>query len=428
MASVRSNQSALDDLNEITKVCDQLIAEQNSSDILTHKNKGENSTESDNVTQENSSTNSHSPQVGLNLPTDNSPTSTKLATEPTSSSTSHTNVPLIQLKSLPTLESDSSLPTSNSSPHTSKIQPGDCSSHIQQENTFSQPGCEPVDKKFTQPVDSCDILQTSQEEAEEEEPQFDSSIDMKTWLNSSVRTLIEHLNRYGVCVVDNFLGDEKGSKLLDEIWRMQKREYFVDGQVMSGGGQHEPAIRNDKITWTDGFAPLNCPYLRYCVKLLDSIVLRANRVKNNGELGKYRLTGRTPIMCACYPGGGSRYVKHVDNPNKDGRVVTAIYYLNKHWDSRVDGGSLKIYSQVNKGKVIQIDPVFDRVVFFWSDARNPHEVLPANKPRFAVTVWYLDAKEKQEHQQRTKAEFQPAQAIRPDSDCDNLNQLKGCQL
>ena len=120
---------------------------------------GENSTESDNVTQENSSTNSHSPQVGLNLPTDNSPTSTKLATEPTSSSTSHTNVQLTQLKSLPTLESNSSLPTSNSSLHTSKIQPGDCSSHIQQENTFSQPGCEPVDKKFTQPVD---ILQTSQ--------------------------------------------------------------------------------------------------------------------------------------------------------------------------------------------------------------------------------------------------------------------------
>ena len=43
---------------------------------------------------------------------------------------------------------------------------------------------------------------------------------------------------------------------------------------MSGGGQHEPAIRNDKITWTDGFAPLNCPYLRYCVKVRFSLFFK----------------------------------------------------------------------------------------------------------------------------------------------------------
>lgn len=47
-------------------------------------------------------------------------------------------------------------------------------------------------------------------------------------------------------------------------------------------------------------------------------------------------------MVACYPGNGAGYVKHVDNPNADGRCVTCIYYLNKNWNAKV-GWKLKAY-------------------------------------------------------------------------------------
>ncbi|POI30413.1 hypothetical protein CIB84_005836, partial [Bambusicola thoracicus] len=98
-------------------------------------------------------------------------------------------------------------------------------------------------------------------------------------------------------------------------------------------------------------------------------------------------------MVACYPGNGTGYVRHVDNPNGDGRCVTCIYYLNKDWDAKVSGGILRIFPE-GKAQFADIEPKFDRLLFFWSDRRNPHEVQPAFATRYAITVWYFDADER----------------------------------
>ena len=46
-----------------------------------------------------------------------------------------------------------------------------------------------------------------------------------------------------------------------------------------------------------------------------------------------------------------------------------------------DGGALRIYSKAGEGPVAEVEPLFDRMLFFWSDRRNPHEVLPAYRER-----------------------------------------------
>uniref|UniRef100_A0A3Q1F047 hypoxia-inducible factor-proline dioxygenase n=1 Tax=Acanthochromis polyacanthus TaxID=80966 RepID=A0A3Q1F047_9TELE len=104
-------------------------------------------------------------------------------------------------------------------------------------------------------------------------------------------------------------------------------------------------------------------------------------------------------MVACYPGNGAGYVRHVDNPNGDGRCITCIYYLNKNWDIETQGGLLQIYPE-GKNVVANIEPLFDRLLIFWSDRRNPHEVKPAYATRYAITVWYFDAKERAEAKEK----------------------------
>ncbi|KAF3845464.1 hypothetical protein F7725_008627 [Dissostichus mawsoni] len=106
-------------------------------------------------------------------------------------------------------------------------------------------------------------------------------------------------------------------------------------------------------------------------------------------------------MVACYPGNGAGYVKHVDNPNSDGRCITCIYYLNKDWSAKEHGGVLRIFPE-GTSFVADIEPLFDRLLFFWSDRRNPHEVQPSFNTRYAITVWYFDSEERAEAKRRFK--------------------------
>jgi len=49
--------------------------------------------------------------------------------------------------------------------------------------------------------------------------------------------------------------------------------------------------------------------------------------------------------------------------------------------TQTDGGVLRMYPSQLPDNSVDVEPMFDRILFFWSDGRTPHEVLPAYSDR-----------------------------------------------
>ncbi|RMC00559.1 hypothetical protein DUI87_23175 [Hirundo rustica rustica] len=198
------------------------------------------------------------------------------------------------------------------------------------------------------------------------------------------------LHDIGFCYLDNFLGEVVGDCVLERVKRMHRDGELADGQLAGPSrGVAKRHLRGDQIKWIGGTEE-GCEAINFLLTLIDRLVMYCG-----SRLGKYYVKERSKAMVACYPGNGTGYVRHVDNPNGDGRCITCIYYLNKNWDSKLHGGILRIFPE-GKSYVADVEPIFDRLLFFWSDRRNPHEVQPSYATRYAMTVWYFDAEERAE--------------------------------
>ncbi|XP_062256347.1 egl nine homolog 1 [Platichthys flesus] len=253
------------------------------------------------------------------------------------------------------------------------------------------------EKKSPEPADSASLPESANTEAPVvgDKPAEDGSNNTATpngqTSSSPQKLALEYIvpcmNKHGICVVDNFLGAETGLGILDNVKALHKTGRFTDGQLVSQKSDSTKDIRGDKITWIEG-REAGCEKIRFLMSRMDDLIRHCN-----GKLGNYTINGRTKAMVACYPGNGTGYVRHVDNPNGDGRCVTCIYYLNKDWSAKEHGGLLRIFPE-GKAQFADIEPKFDRLLLFWSDRRNPHEVQPAFATRYAITVWYFDADER----------------------------------
>lgn len=195
-------------------------------------------------------------------------------------------------------------------------------------------------------------------------------------------------------VINDLFEDEKALDILHEVKRLHNSGVFQDGQLSGGKTASddeqkftEKRIRGDQITWLEGNEK-HVPNIVKLIEFADSMVISCSKFPDG--LNGYRIEGRAKAMVACYPGNGTGYTRHVDNPEGDGRCLTVIYYLNQGWGED-KGGKLRICREEGH---IDVEPVLNRLLMFWSDKRNPHEVLPAYCTRYAITIWYFDAEQR----------------------------------
>ncbi|KAG8449627.1 hypothetical protein GDO86_016315 [Hymenochirus boettgeri] len=208
--------------------------------------------------------------------------------------------------------------------------------------------------------------------------------------------VVPRLLSSGFCYLDKFLGEEIGNRVLERVRQMHQDGSLKDGQLAGHlQGISKKHLRGDKIAWIAGTEE-GCESIGLVLSVIDRLVVLCG-----DHLGQYYVKERSKAMVACYPGNGAGYVRHVDNPTGDGRCITCIYYLNKDWNAKVHGGILRIFPE-GGSRIVDIEPIFDRLLLFWSDRRNPHEVQPSYGTRYALTVWYFDAKERAAARQRFK--------------------------
>lgn len=206
---------------------------------------------------------------------------------------------------------------------------------------------------------------------------------------------------YAVC--DGFLEDATS---FCALMRSDIRDTLEASDVAGGRAAaayaritKQAAPRGDLMRFLGAEDEVRSDALRLTLAAIDSAVEElVLRSRDLDEEWRGRGLRREEVQATCYPAGGARYVRHVDNNasladdgRRTGRRITCILYANEAWRPG-DGGELRLHPTSGAGATaVDVAPLANRFVVFFSDERVPHEVLPARAERFALSIWYHDA-------------------------------------
>ncbi len=185
----------------------------------------------------------------------------------------------------------------------------------------------------------------------------------KSW---NVDQILDDLDQHGFSIIDDAYSSEYIHKLVEEC--TSHLNQFRDAAIQNGIVSN---IRSDHILWLHEELKISHQH----TKTLYTLAEQFNRAFYLG-------INNVEAHFACY-NSGEFYALHRDNPQgKNGRIISAVYYLHEDWQDDW-GGELRLQDKNDQWHTLQPKP--NRVTLFQSDLL--HEVLKAKHQRLSITAW-----------------------------------------
>ena len=185
----------------------------------------------------------------------------------------------------------------------------------------------------------------------------------KSW---PVDQILDDLDQHVFTIIDDAYTSTYIHALVEEC--LSNLNQFRDAAIQNGVVSN---IRSDHILWINE----NLEYAQQHIQALNALAQEFNRAFYSGIQD-------VEAHFACY-NAGEYYALHRDNPQgKNGRVISAVYYLHENWQADW-GGELRLQDKNDKWHIVQPEP--NRIALFQSDLL--HEVLKAKHQRLSITAW-----------------------------------------
>eukprot|EP00435_Cladocopium_sp_Y103_P048262 s157_g14.t1 len=226
----------------------------------------------------------------------------------------------------------------------------------------------------------------------------------------ALELLAKQLDEVGFVIIDDFLPENMARAVKASNMKLYEESEMQEGATTGGSERVGIPHRGDVLKWIgyDGESEASrcvSAFVDHIEQSMMAIGDAATTVAPEVAQAVSSVKWRSETMLTCYPGKNrARYFRHTDNSSGNGRLLTALVYLNENWQQG-DGGELRLFYPGAAGRHagkdgisgkknlkvrMEVEPLWNRLLLFWSDDRSPHEVLSACKDRFAATVWFYD--------------------------------------